>query len=117
MRILLLEDNPDMQQVLIAILELNGHEVVAGSHGEEGIQLLETYTPDIIISDLQMPVMNGFAFAEAIKQVPHLAQIPIVFISGNARDHDDAMRSGAYAFISKPFKIEQFNALLSEFRS
>lgn len=112
MNILLLEDNPDMQQVLVTILEMHGHHVMTGSHGEDGLKRLETFTPEVIISDLQMPVMDGFAFIEQLKNSDHLARIPVVFISGNPRDQEGAMRSGAYAFLSKPFKIEEFNAVL-----
>lgn len=117
MKIMLLEDNLDMQQVLASVLELNGHEVIAGFNGQDGLRLLTQYSPDVIISDLQMPVMDGLTFLRHLQVENHWAHIPVIFISGNPLDREATLGSGAYAFITKPFKIENFNVVLQNLQT
>jgi CheY-like chemotaxis protein len=76
MKIMLLEDNTDMQQVLASVLELNGHEVIAGYNGQDGLRLLEQWIPDVIISDMRMPVMDGLTFLQHVQIDNRWSHIP-----------------------------------------
>jgi CheY-like chemotaxis protein len=116
--ILLLEDNADMLSMLSQVLEWNGHEVMAGRNGNEGMSLLSqaTCTPGLIICDMQMPGMDGTEFLKHVRGNPAWSNIPFVMMSARSSsdERQSALSMGANGFLTKPFSIDDFNALLSE---
>jgi signal transduction histidine kinase/DNA-binding response OmpR family regulator len=107
--LLLVEDNPDMQVTIRRILEPVG-EVHTAENGAEALRLLKQIKPDIIITDLMMPVMNGNEFIKELSKNPHLASIPIVILTAkNLREEKtDLLKIGVIDYLTKPFNPEHF---------
>jgi two-component system sensor histidine kinase/response regulator len=104
MKILIVEDQPDIRAILQDFLELNGHEVLAAEDGVEGVKLA-AQRPDFIFCDVTMPNLDGRGVLKAIKQMPELADVPFVFLTANAdrADQREGMALGADDYITKPF--------------
>ena len=110
MSVLLVEDNTANQMIVQELLECKGATVALAENGEEALALLKNVEDafDIVLMDIQMPVMNGYQATAEIRQLPGLSQLPIVAMSGNAMDSDRkaAFAAGMNAYISKPFKLD-----------
>jgi len=106
-RILIVEDEPGMIELLTIALEDEGYEVSIASNGVEGLKQIEKEEPDLIISDVMMPDMNGFEFCERLRNDPRTASIPFIFLTAK-KDVSDRVRGlnlGADDYISKPFHV------------
>jgi CheY-like chemotaxis protein len=104
--LLLIEDAPDLQELLSEMLTAAGYRVVAASHGGEGMDRLRSGTPiNLILLDLMMPVMDGWRFREEQLHDPMFASIPVVVISANAEQ--SGRRIDADAVIPKPVDFDQ----------
>jgi CheY-like chemotaxis protein len=114
--ILLLDDNKDMLQVLSETLEFHQHSVICGFNGHEGINHLNTCArlPDVIISDLKMPNMNGLEFLGALQRDALWSQIPVAIMSGETGDRSHILKAGADAFVLKPFHYQEIETLLQQ---
>lgn len=105
-RVLVVEDEDDIRDLMVAILEGEGYAVGAAAHGADALaQLRSGDTPCIILLDLMMPVMDGWAFCEEREKDPALAAIPVVTVSAVPRQ--DPRNSGvrAVAHLRKPLDI------------
>jgi PAS domain S-box-containing protein len=106
-KILIIEDEDDVRQLLSDILASEGHEVEVASNGNEGIEMFKKNTFDLVFSDLGMPDMSGWEVADAIKRIN--SRIPIVLVTGwnveieNAEKGDDSVDK----VIQKPFEVKQ----------
>jgi two-component system, chemotaxis family, CheB/CheR fusion protein len=87
-RVLIVDDNRDAGQSLVAVLRLDDHEALTVSSGEAALKALESYRPDAMLLDLAMPVMNGYDLAEHIRKRPEFADCLLIAISGYGQDHD-----------------------------
>lgn len=111
LRILLVEDNAINQQVAKEILEKKGAHVVIAQHGLDALEQLDACTldtvPNLILMDIQMPVMDGYTAAQAIKKDARWVHIPIVAMTANAlaQDRQRTEQSGMDTYVSKPFDI------------
>ena len=88
-KVLLLDDMEDAIVLQTLILESNGYEVVSAINGINGLEKLKNYHPDIIISDVLMPKMDGFEFCRKVKEQEDLKNIPFVFYSAQYTDKYD----------------------------
>ncbi len=107
-RILIIDDEPDMLDMLeMIITDKTPHEVVTTNNPLELPQLLANQVFNLVITDLKMPSMDGIEVIEAVKQ--HDPDIPVVMITafGTIESAEEAVRKGAYDFITKPFRKEQ----------
>ena len=103
-----LDDEPDVQRLTQTLLALNGYHVVVARHGKEGIKLLQDHCPDLIVLDLNMPVMDGWQFrAEQRHLPPRLAAIPVVLLSGEDDAPDHAAALQVNVVLKKPFAAEK----------
>lgn len=109
-KILLIEDELKMRNVTTDLLVFKNYEVVAAGNGQEALDLLDNWTPDLIICDIMMPVMDGYEFHEIVKETKTLSSIPFIFLSGKKENNlmRKCLLDGADDFISKPFKTTQF---------
>lgn len=107
--ILIVEDNPDMRDYIRLVLE-DRYELAMAENGEEALKFLTgNAAPSLIVSDLMMPVMDGFQLVEALKSDPRYQQIPIIILTARAdvRDKLRALRTGVDDYLLKPFEEEE----------
>lgn len=95
-----------IQDLFCAVLRRTNHTVYTASNGMEGIELIKRAKPDLIVTDISMPGMDGYQMADRIGADPTLASIPIIYMSAftQASDKERAYQHRASAFISKPIK-------------
>ncbi len=109
-----------MLTMLSQVLEWGGYTVWGGRSGQEGIaQLAQApQLPDIIISDLLMPGMDGIAFLRQLRDNPGWADIPFVMMSAHSSNTErhNAIQNGADDFLVKPFSLETFQAVLNRWQ-
>ena len=111
-RLLLVDDDPHMILLVKDYLEFRGYEVVTAENGREALEKLESFMPDMIICDVMMPEMDGYAFVEHIRQEEHFGWIPILFLSakGQSQDRVKGLKKGADFYMVKPFEPEELVA-------
>jgi CheY-like chemotaxis protein len=108
--VLVVDDDPDILDAICDILDAEGYRVSRARHGQEALEQVDSVRPDVILLDLMMPVMDGVAFAQALRQRPLLRDIPIVVISADGNPQR-AAAVGAAGYLAKPFDID---ALLAQ---
>jgi diguanylate cyclase (GGDEF)-like protein len=106
MRILIVDDIPDNIRVLSTMLADDGHQISAATNGRAALKLAESCAPDLILLDVMMPEMDGYAACAALKADPLLKSIPVIFITalGDVEDETRGLAVGAVDYITKPFK-------------
>ena len=111
-KLLLVEDDSMLTYVVKSSLEglIGGYEVITAVNGQEGLKAYQEYHPDIIISDVDMPVMNGLHMVERIREVD--GNIPILLASalGSPKDVTSGYKLGADNYVKKPFVAEELDA-------
>ncbi len=111
--LLIVDDNEELRRFLV--LNLSGrYDFFEAKDGKEGIKLARKYNPDIILSDIMMPVMDGIAMLDILKNDPDTSHIPIVLLSAKASVESkiEGLKYGADAYLTKPFNSEQLQAQL-----
>lgn len=115
--ILLVEDNTDMLMMLSQVLEWGGYQVIAARGGNEALDQLNRVNPlpDLIISDLSMPDLDGFALLETVRQSASWKKIPFIIMSAHSslEERRRALMRGADDFLVKPFNLEDFQKILA----
>ena len=113
--LLVVDDNRDIRRYLYDVLK-EDYNIVEAKDGEEGLQKTVKYLPQLIISDVMMPRMDGYAFCEQIKNDQLSCHIPVILLTAKAsnRDHQEGMEIGADAYLSKPFDIEVLKATINQ---
>ncbi len=113
--IMLVEDNVEMLTFLEKKLIANNYRVIRAANGEEALRLLKTECVDIMISDVMMPVMDGYELTKAIKNDVKFSHIPIILLTAKTRMEDKltGLKIGASAYIEKPFAIEYLLATIN----
>ncbi|MCP5502176.1 MAG: response regulator [Leptospiraceae bacterium] len=103
--ILVLEDEEALKEVITILLSRAGYKVEAASNGIEGLEVLENFKPDLIISDIMMPEMDGYSFLEKIRQSEEFKNIPFIFLSAKTEKADirKGMNLNADDYLTKPF--------------
>jgi len=112
-KVLYVEDNDDNVYMLKMRLELLGDfEVLAAEDGEKGCEMAVSERPDIILMDLEMPVMDGWQAARRLKSTPGTSKIPIIGLSAHALagEREKALAAGCDAFDTKPVEFERLVA-------
>jgi Response regulators consisting of a CheY-like receiver domain and a winged-helix DNA-binding domain len=106
-KILVVEDNLDMREVLHLYLKTEGFEVVVASDGREGLYMARAERPDLIITDLHMPNLDGITLVKELRAEPAFKDTPIiVFTAFSREDRDNAIRAGANRAVDKPAHFE-----------
>jgi len=105
-KILLVDDELSLIDTLAELLKLNGYTVKNAANGHEALKILDYWTPDLIISDIMMPIMDGNSFYEIVKDSNMLSQIPFVFLTAKNDEEvrEKCILDGVDHFVSKPFK-------------
>ncbi len=103
--VLVVEDTPLNMKLVRTLLKVGGFAVLESTEAEKGIQLAREHHPDLVLMDLQMPVMDGYAAAVAIRELPGIcAEVPIVALTANVMAESDAGERGVQldGYLSKP---------------
>jgi diguanylate cyclase (GGDEF)-like protein len=103
-KILLIDDEPLIRHVFAAILCADGHEVVEAGDGAEGLRAFRSERPDLVVTDLRMPVLDGFAVLEAVKGESPATPLVVVSAVGSAGEAISAIRHGAWDYVTKPLR-------------
>ena len=115
--VLIVDDNEQNLYMLRVLLETNGHRVLSASQGAQALDLAWAEVPDLAISDILMPIMDGFSFCRHWKSDPLLSSKPFVFYTAtytDARDEAFATSLGADRFLVKPQDPERLLAVVSQ---
>jgi len=104
--ILVVDDDIDMVHIIKSTLEKSGYEVVTAADGDEALQAIKKYTPDLMIIDLTMPYMNGWKFSAKVREQERFRTTPIIVLSGliQAEKKSEQYEAGSY-YMPKPFDI------------
>ncbi len=108
--VLIIEDNEQNLYLMRFLLEKNGFTVTDARDGPEGIRSACAHTPDLILLDIQLPLMDGYAVAKELRSQTLLAKIPIIAVTSYAMagDRERALGAGATDYIEKPINPETF---------
>jgi two-component system cell cycle response regulator DivK len=114
--ILLIEDNEQNRYLVTFLLEQHGYTVVAAADGLSGIEAAQTFVPAAILLDIQLPRMDGYAVARALRQNEALGETPIIAVTSYAMpgDREKALAAGCTGYIEKPINPETFVAELEQ---
>ncbi len=106
-KILLIEDTKALAENMSDILENLGFEVMIASNGKEAIDRLPRFKPDLVITDVVMPVMSGIEFTERLRTMPGYREIPVIMLSARAtaQDIQTGLRAGASQYLTKPCTV------------
>jgi len=109
--VLFVEDNPDLRENAALVLNMEGYTVQVARDGREALDILENgFVPQLIVSDIMMPRMDGYEFFQAVREKPHLRAVPFIFLTarGSRRDVSTGRLLGADDYLVKPFDPEEF---------
>lgn len=118
--LLVVEDIPNVLELLEVTLRFQGYEVLSAKNGQEALDILEKETPALIITDILMPKLDGFALVQQLRNDPKTQGIPVIFLSATyvtPEDRKFAMSLGASRFIEKPIDTEEFLLTIAELLS
>jgi len=110
MKVLIAEDNPENLELLKDLLEVNGHEVLEATRGDDALVLAGMELPDIILMDIQLPDMDGYEITAILKKSDATRNIPIVALTAHAMegDREKSLARGCDAYFSKPINTRTF---------
>ena len=116
-RILVVEDHEDNLQILRDLLKSAGYEMLEAGDGAAGIAKAAAEKPDLILMDIQLPVLDGYEATRRIKADPALAKIPIIVVTSYALSGDEgkAKAAGCDAYVTKPYSPRQLLAKIREY--
>jgi CheY-like chemotaxis protein len=115
--ILVVEDIPNVLELLEVTLRFQGYEVISAHNGQEALDILEEESPALIISDILMPKLDGFSMVQKLRSNLKTQNIPVIFLSATyvtPEDRQFAMSLGASRFIEKPIDTEDFLLTIAE---
>ncbi len=110
--LLLVDDDPNLVLLVKDYLEFRGYKVITAENGREALEVLETQVPDLIVCDIMMPEMDGYALVKHIRENPGTSWIPVLFLSakGQSQDRVKGLNMGADVYMVKPFEPEELVA-------
>ena len=114
-RLLVVDDEPNLLRAVAACLKAESYEVSTARSGHEALMQLAESVPDLIISDIRMPGMDGYKLARQLRGSPRTALVPIVFLTAKDQTEDriEGFRSGIDAYLTKPFEPDELIAVVN----
>ncbi|MDQ6796934.1 MAG: response regulator [Actinomycetota bacterium] len=119
-RVLVIDDDPVILELLRINFEIEGFDVISASDGQEGLDRAGTDHPDVILSDIMMPRLDGLQLLTRLKSDPATAKVPVVLLSAKAQraEVDQGLALGADDYVTKPFDplelLDRVNAALAK---
>jgi CheY-like chemotaxis protein len=111
--ILVVDDEFGIGELLVALLEDDGHRVLTAMNGRHALERMAEFKPDLVISDLMMPLMDGGTLLRAMRDHPELNRVPFALMCALPEPSIADRISGYDAFLRKPFKLAEVSALVS----
>ena len=113
-RVLIVEDQEDLRDILRLALEGAGYDVIEAENGRQGVEQVTAERPDLVLMDIQMPVLDGYDATREIKAFPEHSQMPVIAVSSYAMkgDEDKARAAGCDAYVTKPYSPKQLVVLV-----
>jgi DNA-binding NarL/FixJ family response regulator len=114
-QLLLVDDEPGLRQAVQAYLEDSGFEVNTASNAKEGWELLQQFSPELVITDIMMPQVDGYQFLKQMRDDPRFETLPVVFLTarGMTSDRISGYQAGCDAYLSKPFDPDELVAIVT----
>lgn len=114
-RLLVVDDEPNLLRAVAACLKAESYEVSTARSGQEALLQLAESVPDLIISDIRMPGMDGYRLARQLRGSPRTALVPIVFLTAKdeTADRIEGFRAGIDAYLTKPFEPDELIAVVN----
>jgi CheY-like chemotaxis protein len=115
--IIVIEDDADNMELIKFLLNKAGYDVLTAMDGYQGLELIRSQIPDLVLLDLAIPGIDGWHVAQQIRQDEQTASIPIVAVSAHIlpRDRQEAIKAGCNGFLNKPLDIVNFSVNVEEF--
>ncbi|WP_293135307.1 response regulator transcription factor [Microcoleus sp. bin38.metabat.b11b12b14.051] len=114
-RLLLVDDEPGLREAVQAYLEDSNFSVEVASNARDGWELLQQMNPDLVISDIMMPQVDGYQFLKQVREDPRYKALPVVFLTakGMTGDRIQGYQAGCDAYLSKPFDPDELVAIVT----
>lgn len=114
-RLLLVDDEPGLREAVQAYLEDSNFTVEVASNARDGWELLQQSNPDLVISDIMMPQVDGYQFLKQVREDPRYKALPVVFLTakGMTSDRIQGYQAGCDAYLSKPFDPDELVAIVT----
>ena len=111
-RILVVEDQPDNRKIIRDVFALTGYEIIEAENGEEALAAIAKARPDLILMDIQLPIMDGYTATRRIKADPALRSIPVIAVTSYALSGEEkkAREAGCDDYIPKPYSPRELLA-------
>lgn len=115
--ILYVEDNHDNRNLIRRVLEAEGYSMAEAVNAEDALQKIHTVRPNLILMDINMPDMDGYALTARIKSTPGFANVPIVAVTANVMrgDREKSLEAGCDGYIQKPIDIDTLSQQIDRF--
>jgi two-component system, cell cycle response regulator DivK len=115
-RILIIEDQEDNRAIMRDLLTGAGFELIEAVNGEEGVKLAQSERPDLILMDIQLPIIDGYEATRQIRAIVDLKSVPIIAVTSYALSGDEAKtrEAGCNGYVAKPFSPRQLLAKVRE---
>lgn len=109
--LLVVEDNDDIREYIVSSFS-NNYRIITATNGKEGLEQAQKHIPDIIISDIMMPVMDGIEFCKRVKEDVRTSHIPVILLTAkdSIQDKEEGYESGADSYLTKPFSAKLLNS-------
>ena len=117
MIILVAEDSDDIRLMIKMMLEIKGHRVVEAANGLEAVEIATREHPDVILMDLNMPVMDGIAATRYLREQPETSRMPVIAVTAHCADsawRNQAMSAGCVACVGKPVDFKYLERIISQ---
>ena len=114
-KILLVDDEAELRETISELLIHSNYNVMTAQNGHEALKILDFWTPDLIISDIMMPIMDGNLFYDIVKDTNTINQIPFIFLTAknDEEEKEKCILNGVDHFVAKPFKIENLLKIIN----
>ncbi|MDB9538532.1 response regulator transcription factor [Anabaenopsis tanganyikae CS-531] len=112
--ILVVDDDPGTRLSISDYLELSGYSVVTANDGQEALRMVENYHPDLIVTDIIMPRINGYELVRRVRQQPTFRLLPVILLTARTKTQERILgyQSGCDLYLPKPFELEELAAAI-----
>lgn len=112
--ILVVDDDPGTRLAISDYLEMAGYSVITAADGQQGLDMVETYRPHLMVTDIIMPRMNGYQLVRSVRHHPSFRLLPVIFLTERNKTEEriQGYQSGADLYLPKPFELPELGAAI-----